>query len=51
MGEISRAGGKLANANFIAKAPKNLVDAEREKLDKYIDMKAKIEIQIQELEN
>ncbi|MDE6411376.1 MAG: valine--tRNA ligase [Clostridia bacterium] len=51
MGEISRAGGKLANANFIAKAPKNLVDAEREKLDKYLDMKAKIEKQIREIEN
>ena len=51
MGEISRAGGKLANNNFVAKAPKNLVDAEREKLDKYVDMKKKLEKQIQELEN
>lgn len=50
MDEISRAGGKLANNNFVAKAPKNLVDAEREKLDKYLDMKLKIEKQIQELD-
>lgn len=51
MDEISRAGGKLANNNFVAKAPKNLVDAEREKLDKYLDMKLKIEKQIQELDS
>lgn len=51
MGEISRAGGKLANNNFVSKAPKSLVEAEREKLDKYLDMKKKIEKQIQELEN
>ncbi len=51
MGEISRAGGKLANNNFVSKAPKNLVDAEREKLDKFLDMKAKIEKQIKEIEN
>ena len=51
MGEISRAGGKLANNNFVSKAPKNLVDAEREKLDKFLDMKAKIEKQIRDIEN
>ena len=51
MDEISRAGGKLANNNFVAKAPKNLVDAERKKLDKYLDMKLKIEKQIQELDS
>ena len=51
MDEISRAGGKLENNNFVAKAPKNLVDAERKKLDKYLDMKLKIEKQIQELDS
>ena len=32
--EIARAEGKLANAGFIAKAPADLVDAERAKLDR-----------------
>jgi valyl-tRNA synthetase len=49
MNEIARAGGKLANNNFIAKAPKKLVDDERAKLDKYLEMKKKIEKQIAEL--
>lgn len=49
LGEIGRAGGKLANNNFVSKAPKKLVDAERAKLEKYIDMKSKIEKQIKEL--
>lgn len=47
--EIARAGGKLANNNFVAKAPKKLVDDERAKLDKFLDMKKKIEQQISEL--
>ncbi len=49
MGEIARAGGKLANNNFVAKAPKKVVDDERAKLEKYIDMKAKLEKQLEEL--
>ena len=49
MGEIARAGGKLANNNFVAKAPKKLVDDERAKLEKYIDMKKKIEKQLEDL--
>ena len=32
------------------KAPKNLVEAERAKLDKFIEMKEKIERQIAELD-
>ncbi len=48
-GEIARAGGKLSNNNFIAKAPKKLVDDERVKLEKFIDMKKKLEQQISEL--
>ncbi len=40
-GEIARASGKLSNHNFVAKAPKKLVDDERAKLEKYIDMKTK----------
>ena len=40
-GEIQRAQGKLSNPNFVGKAPQKLVDAEREKVKKYEDMKAK----------
>ena len=50
IGEISRADGKLQNRGFIEKAPKNLVDAERAKLDKFIEMKQKIEKQIKDLD-
>ncbi len=46
MNEIARANGKLANQNFVAKAPKKLVDDERAKLDKFLDMKRKIEEQM-----
>ena len=41
--EIARASGKLANQNFIAKAPKKLVEDERAKLEKLIDARAKVE--------
>jgi valyl-tRNA synthetase len=33
-GEIARAEGKLANEGFLAKAPPQLVQAEREKLER-----------------
>ena len=47
--EIARANGKLSNKGFLEKAPKNLVDSERAKLDKYIDMRSKIMAQIKDL--
>ena len=47
--EIARANGKLSNAGFLDKAPKSLVDAERAKLDKYIDMLKKVKAQINDL--
>ena len=50
VGEIRRADGKLQNRGFIDKAPKNLVDAERAKLDKYIEMKEKLEKQLRKLD-
>src|SRR5829696_8889273 len=34
-GEIKRAEGKLANEKFVSKAPPHVVEAEREKLDRY----------------
>ena len=44
--EIARADGKLLNKNFVAKAPKKLVEDERAKKEKYLDMKEKIEKQL-----
>ena len=34
--EVARAEGKLANDGFVSKAPQDVVDAERSKLDRYI---------------
>ena len=47
--EIARAEGKLNNESFVSKAPAKLVDAEREKLAKYQDMKAKCVAQLESL--
>jgi valyl-tRNA synthetase len=49
MAEIRRADGKLNNQGFMAKAPKKLVDEEREKLNKYIEMREKILSQLKSL--
>ncbi|MDE6373270.1 MAG: hypothetical protein K2L72_02095, partial [Clostridia bacterium] len=48
MQEIRRADSKLNNSGFIAKAPKKLVEAEREKLEKFREMREKI---IEQLNN
>ena len=48
-GEIERAESKLANENFVARAPQKLVEAEREKVKKYQDMKAKCVAQLESL--
>lgn len=40
--EITRAKGKLANENFVKKAPPAVVEDEREKLQKYHEMMAKV---------
>ncbi len=42
-GEIARAEGKLANKGFTDKAPATLVEKEREKLDKYRELKKGLE--------
>ena len=47
--EIARANGKLSNQGFIAKAPVQLVDAEKAKVDKYTELKAKLMKNMQEL--
>ncbi len=49
MAEIKRADGKLNNSGFTSKAPKKLVDAEREKLNTYIEMRRKILEQLNNL--
>ena len=48
-GEIARAEGKLSNENFVSKAPQKLVDAEKEKVKKYQDMKKKCQEQLENL--
>ncbi len=49
MAEIARADGKLSNQGFISKAPKKLVDEERAKLEKFIEMREKILNQLKSL--
>lgn len=41
--EIARANSKLNNAGFIAKAPKELVENEKKKLEKYLELKGKLQ--------
>ena len=41
--EIMRAGGMLKNEKFLAKAPTDKVEEEKQKLRKYEDMLAKVE--------
>ncbi|MGN1061907.1 MAG: valine--tRNA ligase, partial [Candidatus Scatosoma sp.] len=48
-GEIARAEGKLANENFVNKAPAKLVEDEREKVKKYRDMLEKCEAQLADI--
>ena len=47
--EIRRADSKLQNTGFVSKAPKKLVDEERAKLNKYIEMREKILNQLKNL--
>ncbi|MBR2968428.1 MAG: valine--tRNA ligase [Clostridia bacterium] len=49
--EIARANAKLNNQGFVAKAPKALIDGEKEKLVKFNEMKEKLEAQIKEFKN
>ena len=47
--EIARCEGMLNNPNFVNKAPAAKVDAEKEKLAKYKEMKGKVETQLEQL--
>ena len=49
-GEVARANGKLSNEGFLAKAPANLVEAEREKLAQAQDKVAKLKARMEEIE-
>jgi valyl-tRNA synthetase len=40
--EIARAKGKLANKGFVEKAPARLVEAEKEKIEKFTQQKEMI---------
>lgn len=48
-GEIKRAEGKLANQGFVAKAPQSLIEEEKEKLEKFKEMKQAVAERIQSL--
>jgi len=45
--ELERVNGKLSNESFVSKAPKNVVEAEREKLSKYSELYSKVLERIQ----
>ena len=47
--EIARCEGMLNNPNFVNKAPAAKVDAEKEKLAKYKEMKDKVNTQLEQL--
>ena len=49
--EIARANGKLSNNGFLDKAPKALVDNEKAKRDKYLDMREKLIKQLKDIRN
>jgi valyl-tRNA synthetase len=40
---VKRTEGKLSNESFVARAPEAVVNAEKEKLEKYREMAAKLE--------
>ena len=47
--ELKRAQGMLKNENFVNKAPEKLIQAEKEKVEKYTDLLEKIELRLNEL--
>jgi valyl-tRNA synthetase len=48
--EIARAQGKLNNQGFVAKAPVALIEKEKEKLEKYIELKKGLEESLKNLD-
>lgn len=49
--EIARVDGMLSNERFMAKAPQKVVDEEKDKRVKYVDMLAKVEERIETMKN
>ncbi|MGQ3674315.1 valine--tRNA ligase [Xanthobacter sp. TB0139] len=47
--EISRIDGKLANEKFVARAPEEVVEAEREKREEYVQRREKVRAAITQL--
>ncbi|MFG1357487.1 valine--tRNA ligase [Xanthobacter pseudotagetidis] len=47
--EVARIDGKLANASFVARAPEEVVEAEREKREEYLSRKEKVRAAIAQL--
>ncbi len=50
-GEIARASGKLNNPGFVAKAPAQLIEAEKEKLSTNQGLMEKLKARIAEMES
>lgn len=48
--EIKRAQGRLNNKGFVEKAPKALIEAEKQKLEKYVEQKEKLLATLKEYE-
>ena len=51
IGEIARANGKLNNPGFVSKAPAQLIENERAKLDKFNALKQQLETRLAELKD
>ncbi|MEI5905663.1 valine--tRNA ligase [Bacillus spongiae] len=49
--EVARVQGKLNNERFVSKAPKNVVDEEREKEKIYIEKRTTVQARIEELKS
>jgi len=50
-GEIARANGKLSNQGFVAKAPAQLIEAEKQKLSKFVELEKQLKARIAELDD
>ena len=48
--EIARANGKLSNQGFVAKAPKALIEGEKEKVRKFTEIKEKLLASLKEMQ-
>ena len=51
LSELARAEGKLKNEGFVKKAPPKLIEEEKQKVEKYSELKKKIETAINEMKN